>query len=345
MKRRGELVSLLFTWLLAGCGAPSPSDESAQLVRASVTGGAVAAHGAWPMVAWLDNGCTGVLIAEDLVAFAAHCGTQVSAIWLGDLLNVTVDARTQVARASDGPGVTKIPVASCVANPNWQLGASTDVAFCTLDAPALQATEIAPPLLGCANAFVTPGTTATLVGFGLSETDTAPGTKRVVQASVVSLGTNIQIGDAEHGTCAGDSGSPAFVRVGDGDASEWQVLGLLSSGLSGEACGAGFYTPMSNALVWIESASHRDLSPCFDAKGDWSPTAACVRPAIDANGAVTTAAVERDSLCGPAYDASQDASGCRLGGAPRRTGGSTLLFGACSLAWVLRKRRARGASS
>lgn len=294
-------VSLLIALalLFGACGSASEPDVRAN--QATISGGEAVVPGAWPMIVWLDNGCTGLLVAEDVVVFAAHCGANVSSVWQGDTLDISIDDEAGVARAATGPNVREVRTLGCSTHPAFELGTATDLAFCKLEWALIAEREIIRPLLGCGRARFGAGSTATLVGFGRSSAEDPPGVKRALRAPVISTSPSFQIGDQVRGSCAGDSGSPAFVRFDDGGAGEWAVAGILSGGIAGEACGVGYYVDLAVSLPWLELESGADVSPCFDERGAWAPSAACTKPAIDEAGLVSAEFEEPSAACGPSY--------------------------------------------
>jgi hypothetical protein len=106
IERRGSSQSLVRALvcstglLLVACGAAPV--EPINGLRESISGGSPVLPGAWPAVAWLDNGCTGVLLAPDLVVFAAHCGTPAAA-WFADVLQIVVDEAAGTAKPVPTP--------------------------------------------------------------------------------------------------------------------------------------------------------------------------------------------------------------------------------------------------
>jgi len=288
------------------------------------------------MVGWLDNGCTGLLLAPKLLVTAAHCGGA-TAFWLGDEFEVRVDDETGTANAIDAPAGSARRVVKCTPHPNGEIASGRDIAWCELAEPAMDSRQIAPALLGCMRGLLTEGTDVTLVGFGSDATHDAVGIKRRAVANVSNFGAELEIGDHERGSCAGDSGSPAFVQLDSGTGSEWWVAGILSNGLSGERCGVGYYTDLSAVLPWLEQSSGVDLSPCGTSEGIWSPGVACKQAALDRDGAPMSTDVTWSTACGAAY-AAPESSGCALS-TSRPSSGTHLRFVvvAALFAWLCRR--------
>jgi hypothetical protein len=313
-----------------------------------ISGGTPALTGAWPMVGFLNNGCSGVLVAEDLLVYAAHCGARASTVWFGDQVDVTVDEDAGQVSVTGEASARSAALDHCEVYPDWQLGDGSDIAFCTLQAPALPASSIIRPALGCELDSLIVETQVTLVGFGRDTPSDAPGRKRVASATVGALTPELRIGSALTGTCAGDSGSPAFFRTDASSSSEWQLAGVLSSGLQGDGCGVGYYTPLARWVGWLTTESGRVVSPCFDRSGKWQPSAECISPAIADDGTPTDAEPTESQACGSAYAprASLTASGgCAMRSLPPPPAGRLpwVLVGSIGLRRALR-RRARSKS-
>jgi hypothetical protein len=272
---------------------------------APIVGGHSVPDGAWPGVVWLDSGCSGVLVHPEVVLTAGHCAERATTAWFGTELEITLVQESQVALVEPESVELAAEVDRCLPYPDGGIGIGMDIAFCTL-ATAVADVTCVPPTQGCEARASTDASEATLVGFGFDSPDGGGlGTKRSAVARVEHIGLEVEIGDAAAGTCLGDSSGPALVRVSSPDSeSEWRLLAIMSSGYVGE-CGVGFYTLLSDAVQWIEEEAQRDLTPCFDPAGNWQPTAACRRPALDADGRPMTAAQELSGTCGEPFNAAE----------------------------------------
>jgi hypothetical protein len=223
------------------------------------------AAGAWPNVVALP-GCTGVLLAPALVAYAAHCGTTSPDVVFGD----------DVAAA-----VRRVPTKRCVAHPDAALGNGRDIAFCTLAAPV---TDVEPlELLAAADAAeLAPGISITQVGFGLDADDGVFGSKRETAGVLTTLGDDFVVQGTTGGTCAGDSGGPALVDLAELDgtrASGWRVLGLLSAGTSYRCeVSTDHYSSLDAVRDWLQSASGIEL-PSSDSVAEPPAAAGSASPA------------------------------------------------------------------
>jgi hypothetical protein len=162
--RLGAVVCVLSLGLALACS--SPATEPATSTRSSIVGGEAVPPGAWPMVVFLDNGCTGVLVARDLVVYAAHCGTRVSAAWLGDVLDADLDSAGQQLELRASPGTRSICDCALRGVSGLATGERERIAFCTLAEPAIEEAEVIRPSFGCSLSTLSPGVSTTLVGFG-----------------------------------------------------------------------------------------------------------------------------------------------------------------------------------
>jgi MYXO-CTERM domain-containing protein len=223
-------------------GACSAAEPDVATLHEPIFAGTPVAGGEWRAVVALGS-CTGVLVTETRVAYAAHCGTHVSEVVLGT--NTEMPLR-------------RVPVAACRAHPEAALGNGRDVAYCDLSTAV---TDVPP--LGLIHETETrdlqAGTPVTLVGFGPAEEGGIFGIQREAGAELLAPGDDLVIGAMGQGTCAGDSGGPALVRLDDLDPNapaEWRVLGLLSAGRS-FVCESGesHYSNVVGVLDFLEAAS------------------------------------------------------------------------------------------
>ena len=235
--------------------------------------GASAIVGGWDVAAgdWGDTagivyrgmevGCTGTLIAPDLVLTAGHC--------MDGVLGVVVDS----VDIGDGSGEW-IRARRSIAYPRWWR--SYDVGLIQLESPA----SVAPRTIAqdcILDRYMYDGAEIAAVGYGAID---ERGTRYVDELqetrlevtdhdcstrdddcirSVAPGGEFIARGEDGTDTCFGDSGGPAYLMTDEGDF----VVGVVSRGTrdSGARCGAGTIYVRADAVVpWIEELSGYDLA-------------------------------------------------------------------------------------
>ncbi|MFZ5896981.1 MAG: trypsin-like serine protease [Myxococcota bacterium] len=323
----------------AAC-APAPqsdsTDASIATTQAPIVGGEVVSAGAWPNVVWLENGCSGVLVHERLLVYAAHCGEEHSRAWVGDALQVEWDLTQGVTSFAPLGGTQPLELEVCRTEPHG--GRGRDIAYCILKTRA--SVPLAPVLTPEERGQAEIGHSTMLVGFGLAAIDSATaGLKRSVETPIagVSAHGEIIIGDDSAGSCFGDSGGPAFVRVAAAASasastsapatgtSEWRLAGILSGGKPG-VCGAGYYTDVARNLPFLENAGFV-LSRCASAK-----STSCVRAEPNEVGLFESYSLDSDRF------ETSPSGGCSFA----RTGASPTLVSAFVAAlWFVRRRRSK----
>jgi hypothetical protein len=261
-----QRAALLLAWLssllaLIGCADATSSQQPLRLEQ-GIRGGARVEAGAWPAVVSL-GGCTGTLVHERLVVYAAHCGTAINEVRFG------VDASQPEAAVTTD---------FCRAYPRATLGDGTDLAFCVLAKDVTEA-EPARILAGCESSQFTEGRQVTLVGFGEEQEGGSYGLARAASATLLEIGDELIVSGTSADTCKGDSGGPVFLSwpeldVGSSDA-QIRLVGVTSAG-SSDVCGEGIahYVNLVKKVDWLEEASGVDITPCFD-HGAWTPTPEC----------------------------------------------------------------------
>jgi hypothetical protein len=259
--------------------------------NSEIYGGTDVASCGWPTTVSLGGSCSGTLVHERVVIYAAHCGTGYGSVRLGESIN--------------GGGGRNVATEQCAIIPGGGTGDGNDFAYCTLSQPVTDV-PLVPVLMGCeAEDYLTPGQPVTVVGFG--NANTGPyGIKRQVTTTINSITADDEayIGGGGKDSCQGDSGGPVYVQVDDGS---WRVFGITSYG---GACGTGgYYSMMHNGMAWFESQTGYDLTPCHDADGTWNPGPDCgsfpLTPGAGAgtwaNGCSGGTATGYSSACGAPY--------------------------------------------
>lgn len=118
------------------------------------------------------------------------------------------------------------------------------------------------------------GREVTIVGFGDDGTGDGYGVKRKLTTTISRFsdeGLEFFAGGGQQDSCGGDSGGPAYVRMGDGS---WRIAGLVSRG--SKECGqGGWYSTPYAGLCWVDEHTNAGLSDpscntcdCLDTKKD-----------------------------------------------------------------------------
>jgi len=274
--RLAKIVPLaLLTCAVPGLArAANPEPSAYELPGTStpqIDDGVNATTCSWPTVVAVTGGgglCTGTLIDEQVVLYAAHCGGGNKTISFGEGGSTGRSVGTQY----------------CTANPEFSDvndNPNVDWAFCVLDSPVTDV-PITPALVGCNIDDIPIGTDAVISGFGQAISGPS-GLKRWAASRIISFNLNYDVGGIVRvgappdfpAICSGDSGGPAFGRMRDG---AWHVFGIASFGpVSG--CGTNS-SPHGHALVWdaipwVEQQTGIDVTPCTDADGAWNPDPRC----------------------------------------------------------------------
>ncbi|MCA9648728.1 MAG: trypsin-like serine protease [Myxococcales bacterium] len=241
---------------------PEPDDELPEPdglpPTSPIYGGTDVATCGWPTTVSLGGSCSGTLVHERVVVYAAHCGSDYDSVRLGESVY-------------SGNGGRSVPTERCAIYPGGGPGEGDDFAYCVL-AEAVDDVPLVPILMGCeVDEYLRAGQEVTVVGFG--NADTGPyGVKRevVTQINSITAKGEAHVGGGGKDSCQGDSGGPVFVQTDDGS---WRVFGITSYG--GACGGGGYYSMMHNGMAWFESQTGYDLTPCHDADGTWNPGPDC----------------------------------------------------------------------
>jgi secreted trypsin-like serine protease len=204
-------------------------------------------------------GCTGTLIAPNVVLTAGHCLQLHTRVFVGN--DVEKAGRT-------------LRIARHVRHPKWDAHYNNDLMLLILEKPV---TGVKPRALATTSLIdaaidgrvVGFGTTdlAGTTGFGLKQQTDVPIVSKACSGKVKGktdgavygchLGREIVAGKPllNHDTCKGDSGGPIYVADGKG---KWFLAGVTSRGtdLAQTMCGdGGLYTRVDKYRDWIASAS------------------------------------------------------------------------------------------
>lgn len=197
--------------------------------------------------------CSGTLIAPDVVLTAAHC---VDPEDCGQRVHIGDDVRYADAG-------TIVKVREAVIHPEYRGSGSADLAVLRLARPV----DVAPRAVAPADALEDK-TFVRVVGFGRTDFAGRVGYGRRRQVDVPLAGRDVDYGadlDTEfvaatpsrnRDSCRGDSGGPAYVRVGD----RWLLAGATSRATTSRRrkCGdGGIYTRVAAHERWIRSVAGR----------------------------------------------------------------------------------------
>jgi MYXO-CTERM domain-containing protein len=188
-------------------------------------------------------GCSGTLIAADVILTAAHCAKYLTPPLGFTLAPVAVD---------DGSAVHA--VGAVYIHPQFVVTADPvplhDIALMALAEPIA---GVVPERLAEVNDAIAVGEQLEIIGYGALTAGGATGTRARGTASVTTIAASeLTIGNAgdPHG-CAGDSGGPALAGV----EGQRRIVGVLSRGADGDTdCGPGgvIYTRVDAHGRWID---------------------------------------------------------------------------------------------
>jgi hypothetical protein len=247
--RRTRLLALA---LLSACTSPNLATSEYE-IRGGVTDEADPAVAALS-IAGLYQYCTATLIAPHTLLTAGHC----------DLVGAEAEFGTQADSPSQSIGVADVKVHPMSTGE----GKPYDVAVMKLESDPV---GIAPVRLND-----TPLTSDDVgrdvrhVGFGVTDDSTSEGggTKRTVTYSLNRVDpVLIYSGGSGKQTCTGDSGGPAFMKVGT--QSTETVVGIVSDGPDCNLSQDGWDNRVDVVKDWIvETVSAWDAPPSFGSDGD-----------------------------------------------------------------------------
>merc|ERR1712037_904927 len=246
--------------LKATCGVEGPP------AAGRIVGGIEAEEHEWPwqVALFIDDAwfCGGSLISETYVLTAAHCAQGAS------YFDIMLGAHN--IRASSEPNRVEITSYNGWTHPQWNSNTlANDIALVQLPTPAPINDYISPVCLPAPGEVVGPGDMVCVTGWGKT-TDASggisPNLQEVCNLPVISNADctavygNIDEGvfcvdtTGGRGSCNGDSGGPAIMRVsrrGAGD--QWKEVGIVSFG-SSAGCESGMpaaFTRVEHFLDWI----------------------------------------------------------------------------------------------
>jgi subtilisin-like proprotein convertase family protein/V8-like Glu-specific endopeptidase len=194
--------------------------------------------------------CTGTLVAPKLVITASHC--------VSDTNPTTYKVHFGNGDESDFDS-RAVRVTKVKASPHYRndVGGNADVAYMVLERPVTdqQIVPVATDPEELRQLFK-PGSTGTLVGFGIHDNNTGASGRKYVGPATIRwhTGNEIWMGGTAGDGCNGDSGGPVYGQLPSG---EWRVYGVTSRGPSpcGNDVWPGIWGLMHWHLCWIQKDS------------------------------------------------------------------------------------------
>lgn len=178
------------------------------------------------------DGCSGVIVAEDLILTAAHCTSLAisgGVVYFGNNL--------------DSFKLEAIPIIKVFKHPSYT-GPGNDFTLLKLFDPIPAGYE--PIELLDPSEPIFQGEYVRLAGFGSNNKGDYFGRLRVVESVILERASNesLYVENGSTAACGGDSGGPMFLLRGD----QWYLAGVTATALAnqntGECVGGNYYAPI-----------------------------------------------------------------------------------------------------
>ncbi len=241
--------------LTAAIGCGPPPDEPIDRISQPVTNGSLVLSNTAPfnsVVSISSVGCTGTKIGSRRFLSAAHCFTSTS---VGDSITFTNSldgssgsATFTITQLDRHPSFDALVFGGGGTIPQRPAVFEGTVFVIDADTPSI-------PSLPVRSAFVSPGLTATVVGYGCDGNNPGnTGKKQQGTLNVISGGTTDEVahffrslGPAQ--VCPGDSGGPDLIRNPSKN-NRWEIAGINVGFGPGTNSGLG---RLGSTLRWIQS--------------------------------------------------------------------------------------------
>lgn len=230
VKRKSLFKPLLFSLSLAAfisaCG-PANEDSKPNIVGGRDVGNNDQGPERWSTVGL--NGCTGTIVAKDLILTAAHCyqnAVQGGYVLFGTKFNNSDRKIIRIEKASINPSYS---------------GPHNDIAMLKLASEIPAGYKVVKMLP--ASIPLNRGDTVRQAGYGSNNEPNSFGTLRTVDSKFVSMSRNgsIYVENGKTAACSGDSGGPLYVRKNN----EWYTAGVTSTAymdLNRRCTGGNYYS-------------------------------------------------------------------------------------------------------
>lgn len=265
--RRTRHIGTLIVMFCAAAGVLAGPPVMASQLSLLVIGGSEVAAGKYPfMVSMQHNGehvCGGSLLNSGVVITAAHCAEIIdedeALEWqlVVNAVNLSNPTPGQARNLDLREGL----LSAVRVHPKYGRENGYDLALLFLDKPVNGVTPVKLPTPGT-DALLRPGQTATVAGWGNTDTDLGNQPDRLREVTVPFLShdecelsypdsynraTEICAGVEGKDSCQGDSGGPLFRQI---NGVTYQV-GVVSYGNGCAGQGApGVYTSLSSKVLW-----------------------------------------------------------------------------------------------